>query len=65
MAMWKMNDETKAGFDELAERYGIRKERFADIVLKIVKERLEENPKIEIDVESLAELPVEEIQSVE
>jgi hypothetical protein len=68
MAMWRMKDETKQEFNQLAKRYGgLNLELFADIVLSIVKERLKENPKIvfEISVDkSLAEQAKKKFQSV-
>jgi hypothetical protein len=48
MAMWKMKDETKQGFDQLADQYGFSKQLFADIALEILRQTLAKNPKIEL-----------------
>lgn len=48
MAMWKMKDETKDGFDDLARRYGFSKELFADIALEVLRQYLAKNPRIEL-----------------
>lgn len=50
MAMWKMPNETKKGFNELAERYNFGIEQFADVALAIVRRYLEQNPEIKITV---------------